>query len=96
MKQTERIQYYEAILDEAETVIKELSEALENYSSIQNKIKELEIYYLGPIWMQDYKDDEEGKIEKDLKRSVLSEDAVYNLLSEQTAIKDRLEEILKQ
>ena len=96
MKQTERIQYYEAILDEAETVIKELSEALENYSSIQNKIKELEIYYLGPIWMQDYKDDEEGKIEKDLKRGVLSEDAVYNLLSEQTAIKDRLEEILKQ
>ncbi len=96
MKQTERIQYYEAILDEAETVIKELSEALENYSSIQNKIKELEIYYLGPIWMQDYKDDEEGKIARDLKRGVLSEDAVYNLLSEQTAIKDRLEEILKQ
>lgn len=96
MKQTERIQYYEAILDEAETLIKELSEALENYSSIQNKIKELEIYYLGPIWMQDYKDDEEGKIEKDLKRGVLSEDAVYNLLSEQTVIKERMEEILKQ
>lgn len=96
MKQTERIQYYETILDEAETVLKELSEALENYSSMQNKIKELESYYQGPVWMQDYIDDEEGKIAKNLKRGVLSEDAVYNLLSEQTAIKDRLEEILKQ
>lgn len=96
MKQTERIQYYEAVLDEAETVLKELSEALENYSSMQNKIKELESYYQSPVWMQDYKDDEEGKIAKDLKRGVLSEDAAYNLLSEQTVIKERMEEILKQ
>ncbi len=88
--QIERIQYYEAILDEAETVVKELSVALENYNGIQDKIKELEAYYESPTWMKDYKDDEEGKIPMDLKRGVLSEDAVYNLLSEYDVLKEKL------
>ena len=32
--------------------------------------------------MQDFEDDEAGKIPRDLKRGVLSEDAVYDLLTE--------------
>ena len=32
--------------------------------------------------MQDYEDDEAGKLPKDLKRGVLSEDAVYDLITE--------------
>lgn len=93
MNQIERIQYYEAILDEAETVIKELSVALEHYSCVKDKIKELEAYYEGPLWMKDYQDDGEGKIPADLKRGVLSEDAVYNLLSDYDVLQMQLESI---
>ena len=45
MNQIERIQYYEEILDEAKTAISKLEDALENYHSLQEKIKELETYY---------------------------------------------------
>ena len=95
MNQIERIQYYEAILDEAVEAVRMLDEALENYGNVQDKIKELEAYYDSPLWMKDYKEDEEGKIPKDLKRGVLSEDAVYNFLSEYAVIQQRLKEGLK-
>lgn len=96
MKQIERIQYYETVLDEAKAVIRELADALENYNSIQNKIRELEIYYESPLWMKDYKDDEEGKIPRDLKRGVLSEDAVYNFLSDHDILQEQLKSVIKE
>ncbi len=82
MEQIERIQYYETILDEANTAIRDLTTALDHYHQVYGKLKELEAYYESPLWMKDYTDDEAGKIPEDLKRGVLSEDAVYNLLSE--------------
>jgi len=39
-------------------------------------------YYEGPLWREDFEADEAGKLPKDLKRGVLSEDAVYNLLTD--------------
>ena len=90
MNQIERIQYYEEILDEAKTAISKLEDALENYHSLQEKIKELETYYDGPMWMKDYKDDEKGKIPKDLKRGVLSEDAVYNILDDNRRLQEEI------
>lgn len=91
MTQVERIQYYESILEEAEAVICKLNETLENYHNLQEKIKELESYYGSPLWMKDFKDDEGGKFPKDLKRGVLSEDGVHNVLSDNR----RLQEALK-
>lgn len=82
MEQIERIQYYEDILDEANKAISDLSKAIENYEKVKDKIKELEAYYESPLWRSDYEDDEAGKLPADLKRGVLSEDAVYNLLAE--------------
>ena len=37
-------------------------------------------YYESPDWMNDYELDEAGLLPCDLKRGVLSEDGVYNLL----------------
>ena len=96
MKQIERIQYYETVLDAAKAAIRELADALENYNSIQNKIRELEKYYESPLWMKDYKDDEEGKIPRDLKRGVLSEDAVYNILSDHDILQEQLKSVIKE
>ena len=39
-------------------------------------------YYTGRLWRLDFEADEKGLLPKRLKRGVLSEDAVYNLLSD--------------
>ena len=76
----DRIKKMEAILDEANASLDELETAVSRYADLQNKIEKLEAYYIGGQWRKDYEADEAGKLPKDLKRGVLSEDAVYDLL----------------
>ncbi len=45
-------------------------------------LEDLTAYYDGGQWMADFKCDEEGLLPKTLKRGILSEDAIYNLLCE--------------
>ena len=80
--QTERIRKMESYLDEAAEAIAELKEALARYERIQNKYYKLEEYYGSKKWMDDFEADEEGKLPAHLKRGVLSEDAVYDLITE--------------
>ena len=82
MEQIERITQMEACLDASEQAIRELSEALSAFEEVQTKYRQLSDYYGSDQWMQDYEDDEAGKFPKDLKRGVLSEDAVYDLITE--------------
>ena len=96
MKQIERITYMEQILDEATEAVSSLSEALEKYSTVQDKLQELIAYYTSEQWRQDFDDDSAGKIPNNLKRGVLSEDAVYNLLADITDLKERLKELVNQ
>ena len=96
MEQIERITYMEQILDEATEAVSFLSEALEKYSAVQDKLQELAAYYSSEQWRQDFDDDTAGKIPGNLKRGVLSEDAVYNLLADITDLKERLKELANQ
>ena len=82
MKQIERIERMERYRDESEKAIRSLSAALERYESIQPSLKKLSDYYGSTLWMKDFEDDEAGKLPAQLKRGVLSEDAVYDLLTE--------------
>ena len=43
---------------------------------------ELVRYYEGGQWLRDYELDEQGLLPRDLKRGVLSQDGVYNLLDQ--------------
>ena len=45
-------------------------------------LKELLDYYDGGLWLQDYFLDEQGKLPENLKRGILSQDGLYNLLEE--------------
>lgn len=90
MEQIKRIEYMESILHEAAQTMQQLLDALEKYRAIEPKLGELEAYYTGPQWMRDYEDDCAGKLPQTLSRGVLSEDAVYDLLS----TKDELEKLL--
>ena len=80
-KQIRRIRDMEAKMDEAKAVLERFSAAFKDYVQIQDEMAELEDYYAGD-WMKDYEADEAGKLPADLKRGVLSEDALFDLLEE--------------
>ena len=79
--QVARIKRMEEILDEGSRILLELEQAVDKYAVFAGKIDELEQYYTGGQWKKDFADDEAGRLPKDLKRGVLSEDAVYDFLS---------------
>ena len=90
MEQIERIQYYEALLDKVAPVQGNLEEALDAFDGIQEDVKALSAYYEDDDWREDFEADEAGRLPKDLKRGVLSEDGIYDVLSEHYALTVRL------
>ncbi len=89
--QIERIKKMESYLDESAAAIAELAEALDRYEKVQGKYYKLESYYGSTKWIDDFEADEAGRLPADLKRGVLSEDAVYDLITDHTALMARMQ-----
>ena len=64
----ERVEMYERLFDEAAT------------SRDPVKLQLLDAYYTSGQWKEDYEADERGELPPDMKRGVLSQDALYDLL----------------
>lgn len=82
MDRIKRIEEMEKNLDASAAAIKKLGEALEEYEAAQKGYKKLCDYYGSSRWLNDFEADEAGKLPAGLKRGVLSEDAVFDLISE--------------
>ena len=93
MTRIERITHMESLLDKSAEVIARLEQALEDFAALQPDIAELEAYYTSPQWRKDFEADEAGKLPKDLKRGVLSEDTVYDLLTDYQCLQDQIRTI---
>ena len=78
----ERIEEMEQLLDEIAAIDESYPEEIAKDPEIQEKIRVLENYLSSGQWMQDFECDERGELPVDLKRGVLSEDALYNLLED--------------
>ena len=89
--QIERIKKMESYLDEAGAAIAELAEAMDRYEKVQGKYYKLENYYGSTKWIDDFEADEASKLPADLKRGVLSEDAVYDLITDHGALMARMQ-----
>ena len=96
MEQIERIKQMELHLDRASSAVMQLSAALDNYIDVQESISALDEYYSSDDWKQDYADDEAGLLPPNLRRGVLSEDAVWNLLSDTKEMNIRLLETVAE
>ena len=90
LTQEERITYYENILDRTADAIRNLEAALDEYEAICPLLQELERYYTGPEWKADYDADAAGDLPRDLKRGVLSEDGIDDVLSDFRDLEERL------
>ncbi|MBO4861985.1 MAG: DUF4298 domain-containing protein [Firmicutes bacterium] len=82
MNRIERIMQMEDCLDTSASAVRKLEAALDEYEAAQKQYKRLSDYYGSAQWMRDYEADEAGKLPKEIKRGVLSEDAVYDLIIE--------------
>ena len=83
IQQIERIQHMEQLLDFVIEARKEQHINQEKSARIQEAIRILADYYGSKEWKQDFADDEAGLLPKDLKRGVLSEDGIWNILDSQ-------------
>ena len=79
-QQIARIRTMEQRMNRAAAAVKRLSVALDKWESAQEDITALGEYYGSDLWRQDFADDEAGLLPADLKRGVLSEDGLLNLL----------------
>ena len=95
MEQIVRITHMESLLDEVTAALSGLSKSLEQYERIQPALQELEAYYGSSLWRQDFADDEAGLLPSDLKRGVLSEDGIWNLLEEHRRILEEMKRIVE-
>ena len=55
---------------------------IERIKWMEQRVAELSKYYGSELWKQDFAADEAGNLPPDLKRGVLSEDGIWNLLSD--------------
>lgn len=82
----------EAILDKANSKIEALEEQIKDFEEFQTEIKKLEAYYTSQQWKVDFEMDEKEEFPKNLKRGVLSEDGIYNMLERNKELLDRISE----
>ena len=93
-EQINRIQQMERCLDRASQAVMRLSAALDEYAEAQDALRQLSDYYGSDLWKHDFASDSAGLLPTDLKRGVLSEDAVWNLLEDVRDLKERMREMV--
>ena len=85
-----RVKRMEKSFAKVSAAAQDLAEALDKFDALKADIKRLERYQSSGQWLQDYEADERGEIPADTPRGVLSEDGLYNLLTDIDALRERL------
>lgn len=79
---TARIKDMEARFDKVKAALDEVKKAEDKLGEYSEDIDILRDYYESGKWQKDFEADEQGKLPKDLKRGVLSEDGLGDLLDD--------------
>lgn len=95
-QQIARIRQMERHLNAATAAVKRLDTALDKWEAVQEAIAALKGYYGSDRWRQDFADDEAGLLPDGLKRGVLSEDGIWDLLNDVNELNQRLKRVAKK
>lgn len=90
MDAIERIGRMEEILRGAKPVLAQLDAALEAYAALADELRVLDRYYGSEAWRADLALDEAGLLPPTLRRGVLSEDEVYDLLCDERRMRETM------
>ena len=95
MEQIERIKTMQRHLDQVSQMVGQLSAALDEYTRAEASVRELSAYYGSKEWKHDFADDEAGLLPDDLKRGVLSEDGIWNVLEDYRELIGRMQAMIR-
>lgn len=90
----ERVNLMESAYDDVSEMVSSLSSSIDKYVELQAKIELLDRYQESKQWTLDYEADEAGNIPSHVKRGVLSEDGLDNLLRDVEDVEDRMTSIV--
>jgi hypothetical protein len=89
----QRIVAMEAAFDRTALAVQMLEAALDTYETVKVDIDRLTDYLESGAWREDFEADEAGLVPGDLKRGVLSEDGLYDLLADIVRVNEHLQEL---
>ena len=89
----QRIVAMEAAFDRTALAVQMLEAALDTYETVKVDIDRLTEYLESGAWREDFEADEAELVPGDLKRGVLSEDGLYDLLADIVRVNEHLQEL---
>lgn len=91
-----RIKEMEQCLDQATEALAQTEAALNAFKAAQPAIAMLAAYLGSDDWREDLAADERGLLPPNLKRGVLSEDGIWNLLESNRELLQQMQELATQ
>ena len=85
-----RIGEMEQALNEAAEAVRRLDESLDRYAAAREALEKLSAYYGSAEWHA-HRADEAGALPPDLRRGVLSEDGIWNVLADNAELLRRMQ-----
>ncbi len=89
----QRVARMEEIYNKSCEAVAVLLQAAENYLAVETSLQELAAYYQSPLWLEDFDAERAAAFPKDMKRGILTEDAVYDLLTDVYRMKKLLDRL---
>ncbi len=86
----------ESILQQATQTINTLEASIFDLQHMQDDIQKLAAYYGTKQWRKDLEADEQGLFPEDLRRGVLSQDGIYNLLERNKEVMEMLKPFIDE
>ena len=86
----EDIRTMEEKLNRCRAAVDALQTALDTFDAVQADLAALEAYYGSSDWFAHLAADERGELPPDLRRGVLSQDALYDLLRDADTLRRRI------
>lgn len=90
----QKIQHIQDIYGELLKKLPHLEQSLQQWKQVQTLRQELEAFYFNPQWIELHDNADQFNIDTKGNYSVLSEDAIWNLLVEQREIAEELNVVL--
>ncbi len=91
----QRVIRMEEIFNRGRLAVDNLLSAAQTYDDQAGALRELEAYYTSPQWLADRDADRDGLLPPDLRRGILSEDAVFDLLTDIGRMNTLLEQLIQ-
>lgn len=91
-----RIQAMEFIFNELLEVLPNAENTLEKFEQSLPQYKVLQEYYQSSVWIEDRETDINKEIPQDMNRGVLSEDGIWNMMTDYFEFSKKISEIRTQ